>query len=575
MKALILFFILSFRLSHASDIKLCENILLKEGRVNLNGNEKVLVCGSNADKQVWQDVPLAQGEFHLRDILKNLGYFHPRFTKEDRLLKVWTGPRSEIKSLQVEGAKGVLDPSKKRNIVGHALTPGKINEVEAWANMKVRSNGYACPQIIVEAHSWDETVHVDADLGEQKRIGGFTAPGLEGLSLSTLDRYKPFSIGDIYNIRETQIMAERLLADGLFQSAFFETMCDQDEALLELQTSVGKPKIFRFGIGASTEEWTFIDISFRNARLDSQASSITTTLHISPRQQSLAAESELYWFPGWTKIFFGPRLRLAREIESVYQTDSGRVGADIGRRWDMWNSRFMGRWGPTLNFVKTSRGIGPENSQYPSVDASLIMMSHVYESLMWQQYEGWNGSILFRGHGKNFGSQVDVNRYEINYKYLWNIGNFSSPLFVLGTRLQAITVDAPELRGEDQISLIPIEDRVFVGGNRNLRGFPRNSIDNQGRGFLSFLYAGLELRLIDELPYRLQPFLLLDLGQTGNSRHSLDSPVFVSEGVGLRWLSPFGTFRGSLAKGKSLYQEKTNISYPEQWVFFLSFGEEF
>jgi translocation and assembly module TamA len=136
-------------------------------------------------------------------------------------------------------------------------------------------------------------------------------------------------------------------------------------------------------------------------------------------------------------------------------------------------------------------------------------------------------------------------------------------------------VDANDLSNGITETNIPTSDRVFVGGDQNLRGFPRKGIDNQGLGYLTFLYLGFELRLIEELPYRLQPFLLWDLGQTGNKRYTVDPTLFISEGIGLRWLSPFGTLRGSIARGRVLYYEITDTFVPEQWVYFISFGQEF
>jgi outer membrane protein assembly factor BamA len=572
---LILFFATLLATSARGATKLCDNIFLEEGDITLNGNEKILICGTNKGEEGWADVPLTQAELHLRAILQSAGYSNPHFERNGNSLKVWSGSKNEIKDLKVNVEKDILNPDKKRNIVGENLTSGHLDEVTAWANSEIRSKGYACPNIKVTAQTWDGNVLVNAHTGLQGKISRFDVDNLGDLNMDVMDRYQPFSIGDIYDIRKTQIMSERLLNDGLFQSAFFETTCKDRDINLNLQTSIGRPKILRFGIGASTEETGFIDLTFRNAHLDNMASSVTTTLHISNRLLSFVADSELYWFPGWHTVFFGPRFRTERESEPSYQTDSARVGADIGRRWDMWNTRFLARWGPTLNIVNTVRGLGPEDARYPTIDGSLSMMSHNYEAYRRLQYEGWTADVFFRGQGKGLGSQVNVNRYESEFKYLWNIGQYAPPLFVLGTRLQGIAVDAEEVTDDSDITLIPVTERIFVGGDQNLRGFPRLSIDNQRRGFLSFLMAGFELRLIEELPYNIQPFLLWDAGQVGNRRYTLDPPKFISEGGGIRWLSPFGTFRGTAARGRVLNQDETNISYPEQWVFFLSFGQEF
>lgn len=560
--------------AYASDFKICENIILKDGRIDLNKNEKILVCGLDKGPEGWKEIPILQAQLHLRAILQNSGYLSPKFQENEGQLSVWRGAITKITALNSEVDVHVLDTTKKRHIVGQPLVPEKLNDVEAWANTEVRSRGYACPELNVEAHGWDGTMLLKTKLGDKKKFGELNIEGLEGLHRSVIERYQPFEIGDNYDIRKAKIMTDRLLSDGLFQSAFFETHCDQDSAILDLKTSVGKSKIFRFGIGASTEEIPFIDVSFRNARLDNEASSFTTTLHASPHLVSLAAGSELYWLPEWSKVFLGPRIKFAREIEDSYQTDSSKIGGDIGYRWDFWDSRLSTKLGPSLNIVKTARGLGP-NSSYPTIDASIVAMSHRYEIQIWQQYEGWDGGFFFRGHRKGLGSQVDVNRYEFNYKYLWNIGAYSPPLFVLGTRFQGITIDTIEPSSEQLTSLIPVEDRIFAGGDDNLRGFPRKSINNGGKGYLNFLSLSFELRLIEELPYHMQPFLLWDVAQLGKEHNTLDSAVYTSEGLGLRWQSPIGTLRGSLAKGKIQNEVNADESYPEQWVLFLSYGQEF
>ncbi len=565
--------LLFFQSSFGGDYTVCETVIFKDGKLVLNGNEKVLICGMNEGPLGWKSVPLTQAEFHLKSILQNFGYLDPKFDRENGRLLVWKGSRTEIKILNVQGSDGVLDSSRKRKVVNETLTPAKLDEIEAWANLGIRSQGYACPHLAVEAQGWNGTVNLLTEIDSRKKIGTIDTGDLDGLNADVLKRYQPFLFDEYYDVRATQIMTDRLLADGLFQSAFFEKKCLQDTVNLALKTSIGLPKIVRFGIGASTEKFPFVDISFRNARLDNQASSITVSVHASPRELSFTTDTELYWFPGWHRTFFAPRFNMSREMESTYETDTTRLGADVGIKWDSWGSRFLGRGGPTLNSVKTNRGVGP-TSTYPTLDGSLVMMNHLYESMVSQQYEGWTASLFYRGQGKGLGSQVDVNRYEVNYKYLWNIQEYSPPLLVLGTRFQGIIVDADDLTMQDSVALIPLEDRIFPGGDLNLRGFPRKGISNNTLGYLTFLYLGFELRLIEELPYRLQPFLLWDLGKLGSRRYIVDPALFVSEGVGLRWMSPFGTLRGSVARGR-VVNRGPSLDVAEQWVYFFSFGQEF
>ena len=228
-----------------------------------------------------------------------------------------------------------------------------------------------------------------------------------------------------------------------------------------------------------------------------------------------------------------------------------------------------------MNYVKTLRGVGPDNATYPTIEGSLSVMQHIYESSIREQFEGWTAAFFYRGQKKGVGSKIDANRYEVNFKHLWNIGHYAPPMFVLGTRVEATTVDADEIDAGQPQDLLPVEERIYLGGDQNLRGFPRQSINNENLGYLSAMYVGFELRLIEEVPYHLQPFLLYDVGRTGARRYVLDSPEFLSYGLGVRWASPFGTLRFSVAQGKVNNSQLSRISYPEQRVYFLSFGQEF
>ncbi|MGE0631995.1 MAG: BamA/TamA family outer membrane protein [Pseudobdellovibrionaceae bacterium] len=558
----------------ADETQICPHILAK-GTLRLNANEKMLVCGSDRGPEGWREIPIPQAQLELKLILQNLGYFNPQFERQGEQLLVWPGLQTLVKTLEVSGSEGLLDPDKKRKIVNAPLIPGKLDEVNSWANIKVRSAGYACPEIKVTGSVPERAIQTEIYLDSKKNYGPLETDGLSGLHPSVLDRYQPFYEGDPYNVIETQIMTSRMLSDGLFQSASLSTECSEDKALLKLLTSIGKPRILRFGVGGSTEEAPFVDLSFKNAQLDKRASSVAGSLHGSPRLLRLSIVSEFYLLPRWSRTFFGPRFKIERKTETAFEVDSAQIGVDLGQHWDAGNIRLNARVGPTLNKTLTRRGVGPEEAQYPTFEGSLSVMNHVYETSIRDQYEGWNGSFAYRGQRKGLGSKVDVNHYEFNYKYLWNIGAYSPPLFVLANRLEGVVVDADDIEQTETRTLIPVEDRIYMGGDQNLRGFPRASLNNRDLGYLTSLYLGLELRLIAELPYRLEPFLLFDSARFGDRRYTLDRPLFLSEGGGLRWASPVGTFRLSAARGRVIHKMAEMPSYPEQWVYFFSFGQEF
>lgn len=534
----------------------------------MNENERKLVCGTDKGEEGWETVPLPQAQFHLQTILENLGYLFPRFERRESELFVWTGEQSKITALEVFNDDRVLEAHKKRKIVGYPLVSAKFSEVDAWANLAFQRSGYACVTFDLQAQAWDGKLLLTVSPGQQQKIASLETDEMDGLHVSILDRYRPFEIGDRYDGSKTRIMTARMLVDGLFQSAYFIQKCREDEVDLRLVTSVGKPKILRFGIGASTEELPFIDLSFRNARLEDRASSLTANLHASPRLSSLTLGSEIYLIPGWNRTFIGPRFRAAWESEASYETNTWKLGSDLGRMWDQWDLRWNFRWGPTLNYSRTLRGAGAPNLRYLSFEGTLLLMSHEYEYTQAEQYSGWTSRFSYRAQRQGLGSPFNLDRYDIDAKYLWNVGNYAPPLFVLGTRVNAASVRTTENDSSGARSLLPIDERIYLGGDRDLRGFGRTSINNDGLGYLTSLYLGFELRLIEELPYRLQPFLLWDAARVGNRVMTLDEDLYTSEGLGMRWASPFGSLRGSAAQGR-INGQRT------QWVYFVSFGQEF
>lgn len=556
--------------------KICDNITLREGSLALSANEKILVCGSNKGSAGWSQIPIPQAQHQMTVYLNNEGYLSPRFEREKNQLSVWAGPQSKIVSLQVKGADGLLDADKKRKVVGEALKPARLDDVQQWAETELRNGGYACPEVLVQGQAWDSTVLATINKGQQQTISRVQRLGLDGIDQSYLSRYEAFEIGDLYDVRKTQLTASRMLSDGFIQSANFMAACRGDQADLTLRASIGPPKVFRFEVGASTEEFPFASVTFKNARVDDRASSFTATLYVSPRTQSITGSSQLYWLPWTKKAFFGPRARVARVSEKTFEYLEAKAGADLGRFWDMWDIRWVGRVGPTVNYTETKVGLGPQDVSYLSWEGSLEAMSLAYESNLRNQYEGWAGSFRYRGQKKGLGSQIDVNRYDGTFKKLWNIGAYAPPLLILGVRFELNAVDADQsIPGQSNNELVPIDYRVFYGGADNLRGFARKSITNANVGYLTAAYAGFELRLIEQLPWNIQPLLLVDLAQLGVERMLLDDPVFASYGAGVRWASPFGTLRGSAARGKIYHENASTVSYVQEWVYFVSFGQEF
>jgi translocation and assembly module TamA len=560
--------------------KLCENIYLKEGELKLSANERVLVCGSQKGLEGWRDVPLPQAQYQIGVILQNKGFFNPRFERVKDELFVWSGPQGEIKVFEVQGGEGVVNAFRKRNVIGEPMTPEKLDEIETWADTEMRQEGFACPQVEIEAQAWRGKVVAKVDPGERQTVASIKLIGLESLNRDILYRYQAIEVGDEYDVRKTQLTVARLLADGIAESAYFTTKCRGKEVDLTLRATLGSPKLLTFGIGGSTEELPFVDLRFRNSRLDGHGSSLTSTVHVSPRVQSWNTTADLYYLPISKRMFLSPRFLLKRESERAFEVNSAKAGGEVGRMFDMWDIRWRGTFGPTLNYVNTVQGVGPDDVSYLSWEGHARLMHHNYESTIRDQVEGWEADFDYRGQREGLGSYLNVDRYEADFKYLWNVYRLSPPFLVLASRFELIGVDAEPVvdasgNVPDTNDILPTEYRVFYGGDDNLRGFGRKALNNFDFGYLTAAYAGFELRLIEELPYRLQPFLLYDVAKLGTQRFTWSRPTFSSTGIGLRWASPFGTLRGSAARGRIHSGDDSVAQYQQEMVYFLSFGQEF
>jgi translocation and assembly module TamA len=162
-------------------------------------------------------------------------------------------------------------------------------------------------------------------------------------------------------------------------------------------------------------------------------------------------------------------------------------------------------------------------------------------------------------------SDVTAQRLNGTGEYLYNLNNYDPPLWIFGLRYGFGLV----FTGEDSRAALPANFFQYLGGSQNLRGFGRLELPNDGQGGgLTSAFLGAEVRLSQTLPFNVDPFLFVDLGGIGRTSFSFDLPLFWSPGVGLRWASPIGPVRTTLAQG---FIGNTS----DHLQLYISLGEEF
>jgi translocation and assembly module TamA len=330
----------------------------------------------------------------------------------------------------------------------------------------------------------------------------------------------------------------------------------------------GAPRLLRVGIGINTEEFLIAKVSWKNTRLDQRGSSLDTNGRFSSQLQSVTADLNFFFLSHPSRNFFNPALELNHENRNPFEILKFKAQGFLASTWDQRGSGGSIRLGPGYNYEKTFRGTGPKNSQILSLDLRLAWVSHDFEYFQYRTSprSGFQFQLANSLSNQAFFSSMNVNQLGMTWRYLWNFRDYDPPLWILGLRGGIF-----ETSGADE-SALPVSYTYFLGGVRDLRGFGRNELPFDRIGRLSSAFASLEFRLGWVLPFGIQPLIFLDLGSFGSRSWSFELPVYWSPGVGVRWESPIGIFRATLAHGFSGGGGHSQSFHPQ---FFLTYGEEF
>jgi translocation and assembly module TamA len=219
--------------------------------------------------------------------------------------------------------------------------------------------------------------------------------------------------------------------------------------------------------------------------------------------------------------------------------------------------------------VGTLRGDGPRSTQFLALDGEIRWLSHAFEFYRTDPRTGFSAEFKSSLNSQQLGSSLSAQRMRLGFESLWNVQDYDPPLWVFGIRGGAALTLTDDRLGPG--TALPPTFRQYLGGSADLRGFGRQELPGPAGG-LSAAFASLELRWAGAWAGSLQPLVFLDIGATGSEPWHLASPLFWSPGLGLRWASPVGTVRSSLAHGLVAGAHDAAISH---FQFYLSLGEEF
>lgn len=530
-----------------------------------------LVCGDPATEG-WEKIPFNQAESYLKAFLQQRGYQDPRFEPGLDVLVVHPGEKTRVETFTVTGLPPEIDPGRLRKIRGRTLTPERLDDAKAALGAALQNRGYACPGLEIRANGTTGEVSASVRPGEVYRFEHISAGATPEAELGLLRRYEAFRPGQRFDSRLLELTARRTMSDSVFMSAYFDVDCSTAGLTVTGHVVPGKPQLYRLGFGFDTEGLLLGRAQWQNSRIGTRAHSMQASLYASFREQTAVTYFKYYYGPA-SRFYLMPRLTFSRQNEDQYEALRAEAALLPGFSWDSRNLHGEFTAGPALEHVDTVRGLGPD-SRYASFETRLELRSHLFEYYAGDPRTGWRAALTAKSRLAGAYSQITAHRLGFQGERIWNLGGYEPPLLVLATRWQGRTTlakDSLVAAGE-----LPLDMRYFLGGDSDLRGAPRLGVPGDSAGLLTALYDGVELRLGDVLPYRLQPLVFVDAAMGGRKSFKLDPNVYWSPGFGVRWGSPVGSVRATLARGLVWRRDPAaEVLLTPQWRLFLSLGREF
>lgn len=554
----------------------CEGVYFERGfEPRLNAMERRLVCGDprpDAIGKPWSDIPPSQARYLLRTFLQARGFHDPEFSIDGDKLYIRPGRQSDASALEIKGAPPHWRVPRKRGFRRQPLTPSLLDELEGWAINEIKTAGYACGEVGAVADPGTGLIRLEIEAGERLRILDVVDLTESNLYPGVFDRYAAFRIGDFYSERLVQLTRRRLLEDGLLQAVAFSAGCFPNGVIIRRDPMMGPPREVRIGVGGNTDEGVRLRSRVKIIRIGPMASNAEANLDTSFRRQKASLLGRWHYTPTSPRDYLEPSVTFERLDDLAIGSQALQISALHGWNREFENGQAEVRMGPSWENSKILRGVGPAESTITFLQSSLRWLSHDTEFFEQSPRDGSRFEFDLLQTQKDWGAPFTARRGQIRGQVLWNLMRYDPALIVLGIRYSLGTTWTDR---DLKATALPVRFRFFAGGTEDLRGFDPRTLPRDSNGGLTEALIGAEARFGKVLFRRLDPLAFVDAGRLGTRSVRLDRTIYWNPGVGLRWESPVGTFRGYVARG---YTSDPPPGLPgpfEKWRFGFSYGEEF
>jgi len=541
--------------------------------IGFNHNEKLLVCGDDS-RESWKNIPPAQSEFHLRTFLNQRAYFRPKFEYRDSELFVDPGALQRTREIIYQGAPEHFDDYRLRDVVGVPLTSDILNTIEGWTLARLKNMGFACPDVKIRAVKETGIVTVNITPGPRYSITEPTMKDTLGLYDKTMRRFDAFALGAPYRAEWMKLSSIRAENDGIVVSSQLLHTCPQvgpesNIQPLNIQQQIigGEKRLVTVGLGASTEEIPISQLSWKSVRMDQNGSNLLVSLYASQREQKLKTTYAYYLFKNAPRFDLSPSIELDRSNERTYHSSEIQASLPFSYHGDTEDHSWLASFGPAASRVYSDKDV-----TFFSLIGRLNLTSHDYELYQADPRSGY--SLDLNAEVLSPGLQIAPIATLLGFtgSHLFQVNWVDPPQWILGFRYALATTVTDQIPGS--ATILPAQYFLTLGGDQNLRGFGRNEITNRSVGGLTSAALGTELRFAKTLPVGIEPFIFFDLGSLGEKSFDLESTIYYSPGFGIRWSTPFGAIRSTLAHGYLSKNREQNEDL-EHLQFFVSFGKEF
>jgi len=553
-----------------SDQILCGPFIFRNSHVSLTETEKRLVCGDPQGSEPWRKIPVSQALFHLRTFLQSRGYHRSKSLKENDKWVIEAGVPTTVSRVAFQGMADTRKLLKLRKIVGEILTPPLLDSVTARVSRTLQAMGFGCPKVDVEGDPDTGEILVKIDSGSIQNVLDVSEEPVDGVNEEIFRRYDAFQMGKRFDGDHLQLTQNRILSLGLVQSTYFSARCEAEGVLLRQKSVGGPPRRLTLGIGINTEKGPLARVTWRNARMGQMASQIELSVNAWFRNgnnngQEFSALGSWYPLSRPSRFYLKPIFSVKHESTEPREFLLVQLQLGPATTWDSQNLGLSATLGPRLNVIRTARGTGMGDSTFLSLSGSFTLMSHPFELYRTSPRCGFELNLSASLSQKGWLSGVTAQALHLDFQNLFNFLNEDPPFFVIGFRGGiSTTITAESLTSAS----LPAIFRYHLGGSKDLRGFSLLELPD-AQGALTAGFSSLEFRFPYTFPWGLQPLFFVDLGMTGKQFLSLDGALYWSPGLGLRWETGIGVFRGTVANG---FINSRSRAHPQ---FYLSYGEEF